>query len=116
MERKLSFPPFFDKNAQDLIDKLLAYNPIQRLGYASMNDLREHPFFREIDFDFIEKEEMGIQLVTYFENIGRPKSTPDIEMEIDEDLTKAIYSKEEHSHQSSTQYSTRDNTSCRLTY
>jgi serine/threonine protein kinase len=101
MERKLVFPPFFDKNAQDFIDKLLSYNPIQRLGYSSMMDLREHPFMRDIDFEFIEKEDMGIQLVHYFENIGRPKSTQDIEMEIDEDLTKAIYSKEENSHASS---------------
>jgi len=36
MERRLNFPPEFDKDAVDLIDKLLAYTPYERLGYSSM--------------------------------------------------------------------------------
>ena len=43
--------------AQDLIHKLLIPNPQKRLGYKSVNDIKNHPFFKGIDFDKVLKKE-----------------------------------------------------------
>lgn len=40
-----------DRNAQDLIDKLLEFEPYNRLGYKDYNKLKAHPFFEGIDFE-----------------------------------------------------------------
>jgi len=39
-----------DKDAKDLIDKLLDYNPEKRLGYNNFFQLKTHAFFSDIDF------------------------------------------------------------------
>ncbi len=39
-----------DKNAQDLIDKLLDYTPENRIGFKSFHTLKKHSFFAEINF------------------------------------------------------------------
>jgi serine/threonine protein kinase len=87
MERKLHFPPGFDKDAMDLVDKLLAYNPMERLGYSSMQELREHPFFKDIDFDKLDKQEIDIPLLDFFQELSRPEVTLNTEMDEDEDLS-----------------------------
>lgn len=51
LERDIYFPPDMDKDARDLIDKLLKVNAYERLGMASYGDLKAHPFFVDIDFD-----------------------------------------------------------------
>jgi serine/threonine protein kinase len=51
LDRKLSFPKGLDKNAADLINKLLASNPTERIGYSSYQELKDHPFFEGIDFE-----------------------------------------------------------------
>ena len=43
-------PSNLDKNATDLIDKLLSMNPTERLGYNDINELKSHSFFEGIDF------------------------------------------------------------------
>ncbi|XP_037950154.1 3-phosphoinositide-dependent protein kinase 1 [Teleopsis dalmanni] len=56
----LEFPEGFDKDAEDLVRKLLKLNPRERLGandisgyYAS---IRSHPFFANIDFDTVREQ------------------------------------------------------------
>jgi hypothetical protein len=49
-----------DKNARDLIDKLLKPNPYERIGYSSYAELKMHPFFDGIDFDKLNKREVDI--------------------------------------------------------
>jgi 3-phosphoinositide dependent protein kinase-1 len=51
----LKFPIGFDKTAQDLVQKLLRYDPNQRIGNAdpgkTYTSIRSHPFFDGIQFD-----------------------------------------------------------------
>lgn len=49
------FPEGFDENAQDLIQKLLHFNPRERLGASDTHDehyysIRKHPFFKGINW------------------------------------------------------------------
>jgi serine/threonine protein kinase len=55
-----------DKDATDLIDKLLDYAPENRIGMKSKNpfdgysEIKEHPFFSDIDFSQIESRTMKL--------------------------------------------------------
>lgn len=59
--------------AQDLIDKLLALDPQKRLGTESAKEVKNHPFFSDINWDtlldehgaFIPKPKDGTD-TTYF--------------------------------------------------
>lgn len=54
MERNLVIPSHLDHDAKDIIDKLLARDPHQRLGCGdpgTLNDLesaKKHPFFKKV--------------------------------------------------------------------
>ena len=50
VDRNFSWPSYFDPASTDLIDKLLSYNPSDRLGLNNLNELKSHPFFDGIDF------------------------------------------------------------------
>jgi len=58
LERKLIFPQDIDKDARDLIDKLLDIVPGNRLGLRhgsfdeinNYRDIKAHPFFADFDF------------------------------------------------------------------
>ncbi|KAF0684718.1 Aste57867_23319 [Aphanomyces stellatus] len=47
----LTFPDYVSPNAQSLIAGLLNRNPVERLGNASANDVKTHPFFASIKWD-----------------------------------------------------------------
>ena len=49
-ERIFKFPRDLDPKAVDLIDRLLAMNPFERIGYGNYDELKAHPFFEGIDF------------------------------------------------------------------
>lgn len=55
----LDFPQGFDKDAEDLVKKLLKLNPAERLGAQDVNgryeSIRTHPFFKDIDFDAVRQ-------------------------------------------------------------
>ncbi|KLO20381.1 kinase-like protein [Schizopora paradoxa] len=54
-----SFPDGFDEDAKDLVQRILVLDPIKRLGAGEagsdhdMNALRQHPFFKSIDWQSI---------------------------------------------------------------
>ena len=89
-EKKIEFPKNINKDARDLIEKLLVVNPIYRLGYGpnGSEDIKNHKFFSGVDWDlamekkltppFIPKLKSDVDL-RYFDNmftdepIGGPK-------------------------------------------
>lgn len=46
-------PVYFTLEASDLISRLLMKNPTKRLGFNGANEIKEHPFFKSIDFNLI---------------------------------------------------------------
>ena len=50
MNKKLSLPYFLSPDAKDLLTKLMRKSPLVRLGYDSANSLKQHRFFKSIDW------------------------------------------------------------------
>ena len=55
--RKTYIPDKVGKTARDLIEKLFVCNPQKRLGYKSSDEVKNHPFFKGIDFDKVLRKE-----------------------------------------------------------
>ena len=55
--RKTFIPDKVGKTASDLIEKLFVSNPKKRLGYKSSEEVKNHPFFKGIDFDKVLRKE-----------------------------------------------------------
>ncbi|OMJ67041.1 hypothetical protein SteCoe_35907 [Stentor coeruleus] len=55
LKRNFEMKPYFSQEASDIISKLLTLDPKIRSEHGST--LRSHPFFREIDWDKLEKKE-----------------------------------------------------------
>lgn len=58
---KLAFPYFMSPDAKDLMTKLLRKEPQKRLGFEGKKDfakIKQHRFFRAIDWKRLEKREM----------------------------------------------------------
>jgi len=55
--RKTYIPDKVSKTARDLIEKLFVCNPQKRLGYKSSDEVKNHPFFKGIDFDKVLRKE-----------------------------------------------------------
>ena len=53
MEPEFS-PHYFSPKARSILKGLMAKNPPTRLGYYSINDIKEHPWFDQIDFGLLE--------------------------------------------------------------
>lgn len=59
MNRDIPWPKVPEEmscEAYDLIDKLLNDNPVQRLGATGANEVKDHPFFRDINWDTIARQ------------------------------------------------------------
>lgn len=56
--------------AYDLLEKLLRYDPEMRIGCreAGVVEIKQHPFFRGIDWDLIERKGMQAPFVPVIEN------------------------------------------------
>eukprot|EP01006_Ploeotia_vitrea_P053654 TRINITY_DN67805_c8_g4_i2.p1 TRINITY_DN67805_c8_g4~~TRINITY_DN67805_c8_g4_i2.p1 ORF type:complete len:537 (+),score=297.12 TRINITY_DN67805_c8_g4_i2:76-1686(+) len=55
---EINFPPDFDEDAKDLIQKLLVKESSKRLGAAApegFNAIRKHPFFASINFETVHQ-------------------------------------------------------------
>ena len=44
-------PADFSEQAKDLLTKLLARNPTQRLGYNGSEEIKKHPFFQSVHWE-----------------------------------------------------------------
>ncbi|KAK2973223.1 hypothetical protein RJ640_004233 [Escallonia rubra] len=49
-------PEEMSPEAQDLIDRLLTEDPNQRLGARGASEVKEHPFFRDINWDTLARQ------------------------------------------------------------
>ncbi len=59
-------PKDISPNAADLIQKLLIVDPTQRLGCNGVQEIREHPFFSNINWgDLLRNNKKGPLNVTY---------------------------------------------------
>ncbi|KAM7273997.1 hypothetical protein ACFE04_028661 [Oxalis oulophora] len=59
MNRDIPWPREQDAlshEATDLIDKLLIENPVQRLGATGAREVKEHPFFKDINWDTLARQ------------------------------------------------------------
>ncbi|EPY38743.1 3-phosphoinositide dependent protein kinase-1 [Angomonas deanei] len=52
LEQEPEYPPDLDQNAKDLIVRLLAKSPDERI---SMDDIKRHPFFSVVNFDTLSQ-------------------------------------------------------------
>ena len=59
-EKKITFPKNTDKDAEDLIKKLLVVNPKARLGYGpnGCDNVKNHPFFNGVDWDLAYEKKL----------------------------------------------------------
>jgi len=55
---ELRFPSYVSPDAQSLLEGLLTREVDKRLGTAASMDVKKHPFFKDIDWDKLEKREM----------------------------------------------------------
>jgi len=55
---ELRFPSYVSPDAQSLLEGLLTRDVDKRLGSQSSQDVKKHPFFKDIDWDKLEKREM----------------------------------------------------------
>jgi len=79
--RKTFIPDKVDKTAKDLIEKLFVSNPEKRLGHNSSDEIKNHPFFKGIDFDKVFKKEYKPPFI--------PKLKDDLDLRyFDESFTK----------------------------
>lgn len=51
-------PKIFDRVSEDFVSRLLTYNPKHRLGAKGINEIKEHAFFRSIDWKGVLNKEI----------------------------------------------------------
>ena len=59
-ERNLKFPSYMDKDAQDIVDSLLDIRPFNRIGMQGYDELKNHPYFKGMDFNKLEKRKLTV--------------------------------------------------------
>ena len=64
-KKKIKIFNHFSANGKDLVKKLLEFNPKKRIGYQQ---IITHPFFKDIDWDKLEKKEIEPPFVPEFDN------------------------------------------------
>ena len=57
---EVKFPENINENAKDLILKLMTIEPKERIGYNSVDEIKNHKFFNDIDFDKVLKKEYKV--------------------------------------------------------
>ena len=66
--RKTYIPEKVGKKAKDLIEKLFVSNPKNRLGYKSADEIKNHPFFKDIDFKKVLNKEYKPPFIPQLDN------------------------------------------------
>ncbi|KAL6572687.1 hypothetical protein OROMI_013645 [Orobanche minor] len=67
LNRKIPWPAVPDEmscEAQDLIDRLLVYNPDERLGAKGAFEVKAHSFFSGVDWDNLTIQKSMVQFIT----------------------------------------------------
>ena len=54
-ENRLMFPEFFSDEVKDLLEKMLEKDPKKRI---KIQEIKKHPFFRDIDWDLVSNKKM----------------------------------------------------------
>ena len=109
-DKKIIFPKNIDKDAEDLIKKLLVVNPKERLGYGpnGCDDVKNHPFFNGVDWDLAYEKKLpppfvpklkGEMDLRYFDSIftdepiggEKRKNTRDRERELSNEYNGFTY-------------------------
>ena len=102
--RKTYIPDKVPKDAKDLIEKLFVNNPKKRLGYKSADEVKNHPFFKDIDFDKVLNKEYKPPFVPkldsetdlkYFEQIDGGMEEEKKENEENKESEELLVKKEE---------------------
>eukprot|EP00456_Euglypha_rotunda_P032565 TRINITY_DN25215_c0_g1_i1.p1 TRINITY_DN25215_c0_g1~~TRINITY_DN25215_c0_g1_i1.p1 ORF type:complete len:108 (+),score=24.19 TRINITY_DN25215_c0_g1_i1:98-421(+) len=56
---EIEYPPSkFSLEAKDLLEKLFVVDPKKRLGAAGPHEIKEHPFFKSIDWERLQALEL----------------------------------------------------------
>ncbi|CAN6604942.1 serine/threonine-protein kinase Ypk3p [Trichomonascus vanleenenianus] len=58
---KLKLPYYLSADAKDFLTRLLRKDPSKRLGYKDINKIKQHRFFRKIDWDKLEKRSSDVE-------------------------------------------------------
>ena len=66
--RKTYIPDKVGKTARDLIEKLFVCDPTKRLGYKSADEVKQHPFFKGVDFEKVLNKEYKPPFVPKLKN------------------------------------------------
>ena len=66
--RKTYIPEKVGKKAKDLIEKLFVGDPKKRLGYNSSDEVKNHPFFHDIDFNKVLNKEYKPPFIPQLDN------------------------------------------------
>ena len=66
--RKTYIPEKVGKKAKDLIEKLFVGDPKKRLGYNSADEVKNHPFFHDIDFNKVLNKEYKPPFIPQLDN------------------------------------------------
>lgn len=74
-------PENIPSDARDLVDKLLVLDPDKRLGAASMDDLKGHPFFDGIDWNSVRTRPAPELVKVETESLGSTESSFDWELQ-----------------------------------
>lgn len=56
LNRQIPWPDDVSPEARDLIDKLMAVNPSERLGHNGADDIKRHPFFKGINWTTVRTQ------------------------------------------------------------
>lgn len=87
LENKPFYPVYFSTEAVDLISKLLKSHPKERLGSGGIEEIKKHPFFKNINWDVLAKGNMGPPLNIEEKDV----SIPEISSRIQESQPSQMY-------------------------
>ena len=54
----VDFPSNMDPDCVDLVERLCDVNPNKRLGLNSMSLIKKHPYFKGVDFELINNQDL----------------------------------------------------------
>lgn len=61
---------YITPEAKDLIERLLVVNPKDRIGYKDIDEIKNHPYFDDVDWDNVYMEE-----AEFVPNVSNPEDT-----------------------------------------